>query len=144
MSTQENVTLARRFFEEFCTGRQVALAETLMTPDHAYRDPQVPSAPGPQGMAQTVAVFQQGLDGRWNIDEIIPAGDDRVVVRWTGTGTHNAELMGIPPTGRDVRCAAISVLRIEGGKIAEHWCVWDALGLFQQLGLVPLPGQIPA
>lgn len=139
MAEQENVALARRFFEDFCTGRHAALAEELMTPDHEYRDPQVPSAPGPRGMAQTVAVFQQALDGRWNIDEIIPAGAERVVVRWTGTGTHHAELLGIPPTGKDVRCAAISVLRVEGGKIAEHWCVWDTLGLLQQLGVAPAP-----
>lgn len=141
MTASDNRELARRFFEDFCTGRRRDLADTLMTPDYVYHDPQVPNVQGPQGMAQAVAVYQEELDGHWNIEEIIPAGEDRVVVRWTGIGTHNTEFMGLPPTGKSARVAAISVLRIAGGKIAEHWCVWDTLGLLQQLGAAPMPAQ---
>lgn len=144
MGTTDQRELARQFFEDFCTKRDAALAEVIMTPDYVYHDPQLPGVRGPQGMAQEVAVFQQGLDGQWNIDEVLPSGDDRVVVRWTGTGTHNTELMGIPPTGKSVRVAAISILRIADGKIAEQWCVWDTLGMLQQLGAAPTPGQAPA
>ena len=142
MSAEQNTTIARRFFEEFCNGRRLDLADTLLTPDHRYIDPQMPFVDaGPRAMAEAVAIFQNGLDGRWNVEEVVAAEAGRVVVRWTGTGTHNAELMGIPPTGKPVRCAALSLLRIDGGKIAEHHCVWDTLGLLQQLGVVPQPGQ---
>jgi steroid delta-isomerase-like uncharacterized protein len=99
-------------------------------------DPQVPSGTGPQGMADTVAVYQTAVDGHWNIEEIFST-DDRVVVRWTGSGTHVAELNGIPPTGKKISVDAISVHRMEGGKIAETWEVWDTLGFLQQLGVVP-------
>jgi predicted ester cyclase len=44
---------------------------------------------------------------------------------------------GIPPTGKDVRVDAISIFRMDGGKIAEMWEVWDTLGFLQQLGVVP-------
>jgi steroid delta-isomerase-like uncharacterized protein len=140
MSAQENVALVRRFFEEFCNGRRDELAEELFTADHVYRDPQVPNVAGPRAMVEAVAVYQNGLNGHWGIEEILPAGDDRVVTRWTGTGVHQSDLMGIPATGKAIRVDAISVQRIAGGKIAEHWCVWDTLGLLQQIGAVPVPG----
>ena len=64
---------------------------------------------------------------------------DRVVVRWIGTGTHEAELMGVPATGAKIEVEAITILRIANGQIAEEWTVWDALGLLQQVGAVPVP-----
>lgn len=140
MSAETNRELAQRFFEDFCTGRRTELADALMTPDYVYHDSQIPGVHGPQAMVQTVAVFQNGADARWQIEEIIPAGEGHVTVRWTGIGTHNAEMMGIPPTGKAVRVDAISVLRIADGKIAEQWCVWDTLGMLQQLGVAPAPG----
>ena len=141
MPAEENKALVRRFFEDFCNGRQLELAAALMTADHSYHDPQIPNVQAPQAMAQAVAVYQNGLEGHWQVEEMVAAEDDRVVTRWTGTGTHNAELMGIPPTGKAVRVSAISLHRIVGGKLAEHWCVWDTLGLLQQLGVAPAPGQ---
>jgi steroid delta-isomerase-like uncharacterized protein len=145
MSTDENKSLVRRFFEELCNERRLDLAETLMTADHRYLDPQIPDAPpGPQGMAQTVAVFQNGVEGHWGIEEMVAADNDRVVTRWTGTGRHTGEVMGIPPSGKSIKVSAISIHRIAGGKLAEHWCVWDTLGFLQQIGAVPAPGQARA
>jgi predicted ester cyclase len=72
------------------------------------------------------------------VQEICSAGD-RVVVRWIGRGTHVGELMGISPTGATIAVEAITILRIADSKIAEEWTVWDALGLLQQVGAVPLP-----
>jgi steroid delta-isomerase-like uncharacterized protein len=64
---------------------------------------------------------------------------DKVVTRWVGTGTHNAEVMGIPPTGRDIRVDAMTIHRIQDGMIIEHTGVWDALTFLQQLGVVKAP-----
>jgi steroid delta-isomerase-like uncharacterized protein len=141
MSAQENEALVRRYFEEFCNGRRLDLAEVLMTAGHEYHDPQVPVGVGPQAMAEGIGVYQNSLDGHWGVEEVLAAGEDRVVARWIGTGTHNAELNGIPPTGRSVRVSAVHLFRIEGGRIAEQWCVWDTLGMLQQLGVVPAPGE---
>ena len=52
---------------------------------------------------------------------------------------HRADLMGIPATGRGIAVDAISIMRVEGGRIAERWCTWDTLGLLQQIGAVPAP-----
>jgi steroid delta-isomerase-like uncharacterized protein len=87
-------------------------------------------------MVDVISVYQKGVDGHWAIDEIF-SSDDRVVVRWTGTGTHVRELNGIPATGRPVRVDAISIHRVANGKIAETWQVWDTLSLLQQIGAAP-------
>ena len=137
MST-ENEAVVRRFYEEMCNGRRNDIAPELFTADYVLHDPQVPARPGPDGMAEVVTVYQEGAEGHWEIEELFSAGD-RVVVRWTGTGTHTGEVNGIPPTGKDVRVDAISIFRFDGGRIAEMWEVWDTLGFLQQLGVVPAP-----
>src|SRR5438067_13821679 len=128
--------VVRRFYEQMCNERKNDLAPELFTADHKMHDPQAPCADGPDGIAEVVSVYQKGVEGHWHIEEIFST-DDRVVVRWTGTGTHVAELNGIPPTGKKIRVDAITIHRMQGGKIAETWEVWDTLGFLQQLGVVP-------
>ncbi len=128
--------VVRRFYEQMCNERKNELADELFTPGHRMHDPQVPAAEGPAGMAAIVAVYQEGVDGHWGIEEIFSAGD-RVVVRWTGSGTHVGEVNGIPATGKAIRVDAISIHRMGGGRIAETWEVWDTLSFLQQIGVVP-------
>ena len=135
MSTSDEAVV-RRFYEQMNNERKNELAPELLTADHRMHDPQVPPADGPQGMADTVAVYQEGVDGRWEIEDIFSAGD-RVVVRWTGSGTHVGEVNGIPPPAKGIRVDAISIHRMADGKIAETWEVWDTLGFLQQIGAVP-------
>jgi steroid delta-isomerase-like uncharacterized protein len=137
MPAQEEA-LARRFFEEMCNGRRLDIAGEILTQDHRYHDPNSPSAVGPAAMAEVVAGYQDGVEGHWEIRDILSSGD-RVAVRWTGTGTHSGDVMGIPPTGARIEVEALTVLRIENGRIAENWTVWDTLGLLRQLGVVPSP-----
>ena len=139
MSAEENKAVARRYFEEFCTGRRLDLAEELMTADSALHDPQIPGIQGPRAIAEVIRVYQEAVQGHWRVDDVRAAEGDHVVVRWTGSGRHTGEVMGLAPTGRSVEISAISLFRMEGGKNAEHWEVWDTLGFLQQLGAVPEP-----
>jgi steroid delta-isomerase-like uncharacterized protein len=135
----DNETLVLRFFDEMCNARKLDVANEILTDDHEYVDPHSPPADrGPDGMKAIVRVYQDDLDGHWHVEETIPAGD-RVTVRWTGTGTHNSDLMGFPATGKPIRVDAISVFRIENARIAQHICLWDTLSLLQQIGAVPEP-----
>jgi predicted ester cyclase len=138
--SSENEALVRRFFEEFCNGRNGAVADEIIAADYVSHGPQAPPAVGPEGVRARVGVYQDTLEGHWDIREIFSAGD-RVVVRWNGQGTHRAELMGVEPTGRDIDVEAISVFRVRDRKIVEEWTVWDALGLLQQVGAMPVPSQ---
>jgi steroid delta-isomerase-like uncharacterized protein len=128
--------VVQRFYEEVGNARNNGIVSELFTSDHVLEDPQIPAAAGPQGVADTVAVYQTGLDGHWHIEELISAGD-QVIVRWTGTGTHVGDLNGIPPTGRPIRVSAISIHQFRGDKICRTRQVWDTLGLMQQIGAAP-------
>ena len=135
----ENEALVHRFFDEMCNARKLDVADEILSDDHEYMDPHSPPAErGPEGMKAIVRIYQDELEGHWQVEETIVAGD-RVTVRWTGTGVHKTDLMGVPATGREVRVDAISVFRIEDGRIAQHICLWDTLTLLQQIGAVPAP-----
>ncbi|MBK6712738.1 MAG: ester cyclase [Chloroflexi bacterium] len=68
------------------------------------------------------------------------AEGDKVVVRFTVTGTHQGFFAGIPATGKQVAMQGIIIHRLHNGKIIEDWVVRDTLGLMQQLGMIPVPG----
>lgn len=71
--------------------------------------------------------------------EVFSEGD-RLVIRFTMTGTHRGEFMGIPPTGRDVAVDGITILHFRDGKCVERWSIADMLGWLVQLGAVEAPG----
>ena len=64
---------------------------------------------------------------------------EKVAVRYVARGTHTGELMGMPPTGREVAIAGISTFRIVDGKTEEANCIIDQMGMMQQLGAIPTP-----
>jgi predicted ester cyclase len=134
----ESEALVRRFFQEFCNDRRSELAEELLAENYVSHGPQAPPAEGPDGARERVGLYQDAVDGHWEVRDIFSVGD-RVAARWTGSGTHRGELMGLDPTGRPIAVDAISLFRIADGRIAEEWTVWDALGLLQQVGAVPMP-----
>ena len=79
-------------------------------------------------------------DLHFTIEELIAEGD-KVAGRYTARGTHKGELMGIPPTNNAISLTVSEIYRIADGKITEHWVILDALGMMQQLGVIPAPGQ---
>jgi len=70
------------------------------------------------------------------IEDIIAEGET-VMARWSYRGTHKGDLSGIAPTGKQFNISGVTIARLLNGKIAEGWVNWDALGLMQQLGVVP-------
>ena len=76
-------------------------------------------------------------DFRMNVEDLIADGD-KTVARVRITGTHQAEFMGVPATGRVVDVELIDIMRFDAtGRVWEHWGVADLLSLMQQLGVVP-------
>ena len=82
--------------------------------------------------------YQVGVQGDWQFEDIFST-DDRVVVRWTGSGTQVADVNRIPATGKPISVDAITTHRMSSGKLAETWDVYDTLGFLQgNSGLLPL------
>ena len=75
------------------------------------------------------------------ISDIIGSGD-LVAAHFTLSGVHTGDLMGVPPTGKALKATATGMFRLEDGKVVENTVNFDALGLLQQLGVVPMPGAV--
>src|ERR687889_602484 len=96
---------------------------------------------GPDSMRGLATMLRTAFtDLHFEIEELVAEGDT-VAGRLRMSGTHEGPLMGTPPTGRSVRQEHMHFVRFEGGKGVEHWGVRDDLGMMQQLGLMPDPGQ---
>jgi steroid delta-isomerase-like uncharacterized protein len=117
-------------------------AQEIVTPDFVLHDPNIPEEPrGPEGLKQFVSMYRNVFpDLNFTIEEQIGEGE-KVGTRWVAHGTHQGELMGLAPTGKRVTVRAFTLQRFSGGKIAEDWAHYDALGMMRQIGAIPEPGQ---
>jgi steroid delta-isomerase-like uncharacterized protein len=143
VSLEANKDLIRTYVETIFNQRQVDRAEELVAPDYIDHAALPGQAPGLEGAKQKWAMYLAGIpDLRVTIEELVAEGD-KVAVRRSYAGTHQGELLGIPATGKQLQLGGISIFRLAGGKIAEHWEQLDRLALMQQLGVVPTPAQAP-
>ena len=139
MSTEDNKALVRRGYEAL-NQRNWAAFEELVTPDLVLHNASM-TIQGFEAYKQFVSMYFTAFpDLRFTIEDMIAEGDT-VVARQTARGTHQGELMGIPPTGKQVSTTGINIFRFANGKGVEEWFNGDDLGLLQQLGVVPAPGQ---
>jgi steroid delta-isomerase-like uncharacterized protein len=137
--TDQNKALARRNFEEVWNQGKLAVIDELVARDATFHDPNVPGGKftGPEGLRQVVEIYKKAFpDVQFTINDQVAEGD-KVVSRWTATGTHKGELMGIPPTGKRATITGIEFDRYQDGKLVEEYSSYDMLGMLQQLGLAP-------
>jgi steroid delta-isomerase-like uncharacterized protein len=143
-SPQEaNKQLVSRFWEEIWNRGDLDAADRLVSADFVLHLPAMQMR-GPAGLKQWASLIRAGLpDVKFTIAQALADGDS-VVTRWTATGTHTGNLLGIPPTDKAVTMSGISVFRVAGGKIVEDRAAEDTLGLLQQIkALPPLPPPSP-
>jgi predicted ester cyclase len=141
MSTEANKTSVRRFYDEVFNKKNRAAIDEFIDPnqvDHAAP----PGTPGGlAGAKQTIGMYLTAFpDLHFTVEDMIAEGD-KLVARLTVRGTQQGAFMGIPPTGKHVTVTAIDISRMAGGKSVEHWIEMDTLGMMQQLGVIPAPGQ---
>ena len=132
---------ARRLVEEVLNQGDLAVADELLAPDcvhHVVDDAHPPQVPGPEGMKRWVIALRRAFPDLWaSVDDEI-AEADRVVQRLTCRGTHQAPLLGIPPTGGRITVRAVGITRCgPDGRFVETWYAVDRLGLLEQLGARP-------
>jgi steroid delta-isomerase-like uncharacterized protein len=140
MSTEDNKAVIRRWNEEIFNEKRTDRADELVTQDYVDHAALPGQAPGLEGAKHKWAMYVAAIpDLRVTMDEMVAEGD-RVAARWTAEGTHEGELLGIPPTGKRIRWSGISICRVAEGKLAEQFERWDRLDLMQQLGVIPARG----
>ena len=132
---EENQVLARRYFQDLMTDKNLDAVEEIIAPNFALRIPTLPEPiRGPEGMKGFINRVRTGIpDAKFTIERQIAEGN-RVASRWYMEGTHQGLFMGVEGTGNTVKDQGVDIFTMAGGKIVEVWVNEDGLGLLKQVG----------
>jgi steroid delta-isomerase-like uncharacterized protein len=133
-----NKQLVDTFIQELFSKGDLDAVDRYLDPDFVHHDPPAPGAPdGPEGFRYAAAMVRRGCpDWHSDVHQLVAEGDI-VVERFTASGTHSGELMGVQATGNTLTLPGINIFRVRGDKIVERWGCLDMAGLMRQLGLIP-------
>src|SRR6266576_1995293 len=131
----ENEAIVRRLYEEVWNKRNFELLDELMSPSYVLQSPNVAGIViGPEAYKGQVLKFLKGFpDLRMTIEDIV-GENEKSVVAWTFSGTHDGEFMGVPATQKKVSAAGITIHHVSNGKVIDSFTNWDVLGILKQLG----------
>lgn len=135
--SQHNRDVIERYFGQLFNQGRVELVDDLLHPDYVNHSPGSADLPrGREGVRIVVEALRRGLpDLHYAIEDLV-VGADAVAARTTLTGTHRGDLFGIPPTGRSVRVAQMTIERFRDGRIVAHHRLTDELSMLRQLGVL--------
>jgi steroid delta-isomerase-like uncharacterized protein len=129
--SNENKEIIRRYLTLGPTNEELALG--LLAEDAVYYDPGAPPSVGHEGQKQrTARLLVAFSDPQFVIHDSISEGD-KVVARWTFSGTHSGPFGPIPATGKLISMDGITIYTLRDGKIAEARSNFDQMSMMQQL-----------
>jgi predicted ester cyclase len=135
--SEQNKAAVRGCFENAAQGNFDALHE-FVTPDYVLHPEDVR---GVEGLTEMVARYRSALADLQVMVEHQFTDGEYVATRTTIRGRHEGELMGTPPTGREVEFSCLTISRCRGGRIEEEWEIADTMGLLAQVGALPEPAE---
>ena len=135
--SEDNETRIREFIDRVLTAGEIDATGDYFHDDVVEEEPLPGQGPGLHGLKETLIRIRHAFpDSKWSIEEQI-AEDNKVLTRFIWSGTHQGELLGIPPTNRVVRVWGMVIDRFEGRKVKSTRILLDMLGMMQQLGVIP-------
>lgn len=139
MTTNSNLEVMKRFVDFINTG-DTALGESIISPDVIFYAPTSPEPMhGFQGYTAVLDMMRGAMpDVQWKVEESIAEGD-KVMLRFTMTGTQTNPFMGMPATGRKVSVTAMNIYELKDGKIVREHGLPDLFTMLMQLGAIPAP-----
>ena len=141
MSSDENIQLMRRWFQEVWNEGRTQTVYDLLHPNAVANGLKGAESEirGPEQFVKFVHELRGAFpDIQVKVEDVLGAGD-KVVLRWSATMTHTGDGIGFPPSGRTVRSQGITIARIVDGQIVEGWDSWDQLGMLVQIGAYTQP-----
>jgi steroid delta-isomerase-like uncharacterized protein len=134
----------RRFLEEAFGQGKTEVVDELLHSDFVCYDPNSESGEirGADTIKGEIEYFHSAVpDLTYTVEDQVAEGD-KVVSRYTVSGTHEGEFFGIPGSGKRIEMMGINIDRFdESGKLVEEWPEYDLLGAMQQMGAIPEPQQ---
>lgn len=131
-ASNPNIAVAQRFYDIYNDRSKLATLPELFAPDYVGKvnGRKIPDVKAAKGF---ISAFQTGFpDAQYVVEDTVVSGD-KVVMRWSCTGTHDGKFLGIDPTGQSIEVTGITIFQINNGKISRLWNNWDTFGLMQQL-----------
>jgi steroid delta-isomerase-like uncharacterized protein len=137
MAEQDNVRIVRESWAAW-NSHDIEGLMKILDEKHVWETDTLPAAVvGRDGYRQAMQMYFTAFpDLQFRIDQLLPSGD-HVVTQYTATGTHNGDLMGIPPTQRRAEVHGCTVTEIRNGKVVRSCVYWDTGHLLRQLGVMP-------
>jgi NAD(P)-dependent dehydrogenase (short-subunit alcohol dehydrogenase family)/predicted ester cyclase len=136
---RDPVRVVHRFIDEVVNGGNIDRVDELWHHDLKWHG----GAGGDlQGIEPYKASLRAAVTGAFTgmhltIHDTIADGD-KVVLRFTNSGTQTGPFMGTPATGKHAEWPGIGIYQVRDGKIAEAWFGEDILGMMLQLGAITL------
>ena len=138
--SEENKEKARRMLEEAFGQGKVEIVEEIVDADFVCYDPnsEAGEVRGANTIKQEIEYFRNAVpDLTYTVEDQVAEGE-KVVSRYTATGTHQGEFFGVAPTGARIEMSGIQIDRFdENGRMVEEWPEYDLLGAMKQMGAVP-------
>jgi len=140
MSAEQNKSIVRRWVEEGWNKGNLAVIDQVYAPNFVQHEPSPMQVTSSEALKQYVGGYLAAFpDLHFTIDDLVAEGD-KVVWRFTSTGTQTGPFIGMPATGKTGNITGLVMFRLENSRIVEGWVNIDTLGLLQQLGVIPMPG----
>lgn len=137
--SEANRQVISAFIEDILNRGNFERAVDLVHENFVELDPFPGQKQGREGLVEIIAHMRTAFpDMHWKVSETVAEGE-KVVSRFTWTGTHRDTFLGILATGKPVEVKGVVIDRLESGKMADSRILIDTLGLLQQLGVVPPP-----
>ena len=136
-----NLQVMDKFIHFINTG-DIALGKSIISPDVVFYAPTSPEPMhGFEGYTAVLDMMRGAMpDVHWHAEETIAEGD-KVVVRFTMTGTQTNPFMGMPATGKSIRVTAMNIYDLRDGKIIREHGLPDLFSMLVQLGVITMPNQ---
>jgi steroid delta-isomerase-like uncharacterized protein len=138
MSTEQNKSIVRRWIEEGWNKGNLDVIDQVYAPNYIQHEPAPETVTSSEALKQYVGAYLTAFpDLHLSIEDLIAEGD-KVVWRFKSTGHQNGPFMGMPASGKSGSITGLVMFRLEDSRIVEGWVNIDALGLLQQLGVIPM------
>jgi Predicted ester cyclase len=135
MSAHKNIELVKRFYQEVYTNLNPEAFDQFCSTDVLVKDPVFSNEEaGIENLKQLEIEYNRAFPDKTTLIDNLIGNDNYVTVCWTSTGHQQGNLMGIPPSNKEISISGISCYKIEHEKITEINQCWDTLGLLQQIG----------
>jgi steroid delta-isomerase-like uncharacterized protein len=131
-----NKALVKRWLEELWNQGDYRVAGVLLAEDFERHSTDHPAS-GPDAYLAIIKSCHDGFPDSniVQVDELLAEGD-RVFVRWRWTGTHQADFLGVPASGKRIDVLGEDVIRIQDGRITDVWPLFDPLRVLLQIGAI--------